>query len=103
QEVLDYNVCDHKESYEEVGSQAISYTAGVPVVDAAMLIADGEWDVRQMVNVEEVDPRPFIELMNRMGLVTRVRDVQGDRVLNPYQESPETAQTQTQFVGEPAN
>jgi saccharopine dehydrogenase-like NADP-dependent oxidoreductase len=88
-EVLVYNLCDHKESYEEVGSQAISYTAGVPVVAAAMLIADGVWDVAQMVNVEELDPRPFIELMNRIGLVTRVRDEQGDRVLDPYREAPQ--------------
>lgn len=90
QEVLIYNLCDHEESYEEVGSQAISYTAGVPVVAAAMLIADGTWDVRQMVNVEELDPQPFIELMNRMGLVTRVRDAQGDRVLHPQRESAVT-------------
>src|SRR3546814_14219333 len=62
QEVLIYNICDHKESYEEVGSQAISYTAGVPVVAAAMLIADGAWDVGHMANVEELDPKPFIEL-----------------------------------------
>lgn len=90
-EVLVYNVCDHKESYEEVGSQAISYTAGVPVVAAAMLIADGVWDAGRMANVEELDPRPFIELMNRIGLVTRVSDAQGDRVLDPYQEAPVTA------------
>jgi len=86
-EVLIYNVCDHEESFEEVGSQAISYTAGVPVVAAAMLIADGIWDVGQMVNVEELDPAPFIELMNRMGLVTRIRDAMGDRILRPHRES----------------
>src|SRR5690606_3276227 len=86
--VLDYNICDHEESFKEVGSQAISYTAGVPVVAAAMLIADGVWDVKQMANVEELDPKPFIELMNRIGLVTRVRDAQGDRVLDPHAEAP---------------
>ncbi|NYT86740.1 saccharopine dehydrogenase family protein [Pollutimonas harenae] len=87
QEVLIYNICDHKESFQEVGSQAISYTAGVPVVAAAMLIADGVWDVGHMANVEELDPKPFIDLMNRMGLVTRVRDAQGDRILHPQRES----------------
>src|SRR5690606_28401296 len=86
--VLVYNICDHAEAYKEVGSQAISYTAGVPAVAAAMLIADGVWDVSQMVNVEELDPKPFIELMNRIGLVTRVRDEQGDRVLDPHAEVP---------------
>ncbi len=83
-EVLIYNVCNHKECYEEVGSQGISYTAGVPAVAAAMLIANGVWDVCGMVNVEELDPRPFIELMNRMGLETRVRDEHCDRALDPY-------------------
>ncbi len=86
-QVLIYNVCDHKECFEEVGSQAISYTAGVPVVAAAMLIADGAWDIGQMANVEELDPVPFINLMNRMGLVTRIQDAQGDRVLHPLKES----------------
>lgn len=85
-EVLIYNLCDHEEAYEEVGSQAISYTAGVPAVVAAMLIADGTWDTGHMVNVEELDPAPFIALMNRKGLVTRIRDVRGDRVLQPEQE-----------------
>lgn len=86
QEVLIYNTCDHEECFEEVGSQAISYTAGVPAVAAAMLIANGVWDIGEMVNVEELDPVPFIDLMNRMGLVTRIQDAQGDRVLHPQQE-----------------
>ena len=88
-EVFVYNISDHAEAYKEVGSQAISYTAGVPAVAAAMLIADGVWDVSQMVNVEELDPKPFIELMNRIGLVTRVRDERGDRVLDPHAEVPD--------------
>jgi len=100
-EVLIYNVCDHEESYKEVGSQAISYTAGVPAVAAAMLIADGVWDVGQMANVEELDPRPFIELMNRIGLVTRVRDARGDRVLDPYVEHPAAAGAQERAVKVP--
>ncbi|CAM5206061.1 saccharopine dehydrogenase family protein [Oligella ureolytica] len=39
-----------------------------------------------MVNVEEQDPAPFIELMNNMGLVTRIKDEHGDRVLDPVRE-----------------
>lgn len=81
-EVLIYNSCDHGESFAEVGSQAISYTAGVPAVAAALLIANGIWDLGQMANVEELDPVPFIALMNRMGLETRIRDAQGDRLLD---------------------
>jgi len=71
-EVFIYNVCDHKDCYNEVESQAISYTAGVPPVVAAILIAKGDWDVKTMVNVEELNPDPFIELLNGMGLPTEV-------------------------------
>jgi len=80
-EVFIYNVADHREAYEEVGSQGISYTAGVPPVAAAMLIAEGTRDVRRMVNVEELDPRPFLAILNRIGLQTFIRDSGGDRPL----------------------
>jgi len=80
-EVLVYNVADHREAYDEVGSQGISYTAGVPPVAAAMLIAQGVWDVGQMRNVEDLDPVPFLDLLNRIGLPTRIRDAAGDRAL----------------------
>lgn len=71
-EIFVYNVCDHKECYNEVESQAISYTAGVPPVAAAMLIASGEWDVKKMANVEELNPDPFIKILDRIGLPTEV-------------------------------
>jgi saccharopine dehydrogenase-like NADP-dependent oxidoreductase len=70
--VFIYNSCDHAECYKEVESQAICYTAGVPPVAAAILVAQGEWDVKTMVNVEELNPDPFIELLNKMGLPTVV-------------------------------
>ena len=80
-EVFIYNISDHKEAYESMGSQGISYTAGVPPVAAAMLIATGEWDAGKMVNVEELDPKPFINLLNGIGLPTRIQDADGDRLL----------------------
>ena len=80
-EVFIYNVADHKEAFEEVGSQGISYTAGVPAVAAAMLIATGEWDVKKMANVEELPAQPFLGLLNRIGLPTRIKDENGDRAL----------------------
>ncbi len=80
-EVLIYNVADHKEAYLEVGAQGISYTAGVPPVAAAILIAQGAWDVGAMANVEELDPAPFVNLLNRIGLPSRIRDADGDREL----------------------
>ncbi|NBO20988.1 MAG: saccharopine dehydrogenase family protein [Rhodobacteraceae bacterium] len=81
-EVLIYNVADHAEAFAEVGSQGISYTAGVPPVAAALLIADGTWDVGHMANVEDLDPRPFINLLNGMGLPSRIKDENGDRALS---------------------
>jgi saccharopine dehydrogenase-like NADP-dependent oxidoreductase len=82
-ELLVYNICDHEESYAETNSQAISYTAGVPAVAAAMLIAKGDWDCHRMANVEELPPVPFIDLLDRMGLTTRIRDADGDRPFAP--------------------
>ncbi len=73
-EVFIYNTCDHEEAYREIGSQAISYTTAVPAVTAALLIADGTWKVRKLVNVEELDPDPFMELMPKIGLNWAIRD-----------------------------
>lgn len=72
-----YNICDHQQCYEEVGAQAISYTAGVPPVAAALLVADGRWDVQEMKNVEELDPDPFLELLDKIGLSTQLRYIKG--------------------------
>jgi saccharopine dehydrogenase-like NADP-dependent oxidoreductase len=80
-ELLIYNVADHKDAYNEVGSQGISYTAGVPPVAAALLLANGIWDIGAMANVEDLDPKPFINLLNEMGLPSRIKDAQGDRAL----------------------
>jgi saccharopine dehydrogenase-like NADP-dependent oxidoreductase len=78
-EMLIYNICDHEETFAETGSQAISYTAGVPAVAAAMLIARGDWDCHHMANIEELPPEPFLGLLETMGLPTRLRDASGDR------------------------
>lgn len=81
-EVFIYNVADHKDAYTEVGAQGISYTAGVPPVAAAILVASGEWDVAKMANVEDLDPRPFLNFLNHMGLPSRIKDASGDRPLS---------------------
>ena len=76
-EVFVYNVADHKEAYEEVGSQGISYTAGVPAVAAALMVAEGPWDVKTMANVEELPARPFLERLGQIGLPSFVIDADG--------------------------
>ncbi len=63
-----YNVCDHQECYREVGSQAISYTTGVPAMIGAMLVMNGTWQKPGVYNVEEFDPDPFMDALNKWGL-----------------------------------
>jgi saccharopine dehydrogenase-like NADP-dependent oxidoreductase len=75
-ELFIYQVSDHAEAYREVESQGISYTAGVPPVAAAVLVARGAWDTATMVNVEELDPDPFIELLDGMGLPTEYLEIE---------------------------
>lgn len=77
-EVFIYQVSDHKKAYQELGSQGISYTAGVPPVAAALLIANGTWDTKTMVNVEELDPEPFIAILDKIGLPTDIKEVRPD-------------------------
>lgn len=72
-EIFIYNLCDHEEAYRDVESQAIAYTAGVPPVAAAALVAQGVWDVKTMANVEELDPVPFLKSLEQMGLPTAIR------------------------------
>jgi len=74
-ELFIYQISDHEAAFDEVESQGISYTAGVPPVAAAILIARGDWDVRTMVNVEELDPEPFMALLDEMGLPTDYLDL----------------------------
>lgn len=63
-----YNVCDHEECYKEVGSQAISYTTGVPAMIGAMMVLQGKWKKPGVYNVEEFNPDPFMDELNKCGL-----------------------------------
>lgn len=63
-----YNICDHQECYREVGSQAISYTTGVPAMIGAMLVMNGTWQKPGVYNMEEFDPDPFMDALNKWGL-----------------------------------
>ncbi|MCL2350086.1 MAG: saccharopine dehydrogenase family protein [Defluviitaleaceae bacterium] len=66
-----YNICDHQECYKEVGSQAISYTTGVPAMIGAMMMVQGKWKAAGVFNVEEFDPDPFMDELNKWGLPWR--------------------------------
>jgi saccharopine dehydrogenase (NAD+, L-lysine-forming) len=63
-----YNVCDHQACYREVGSQAVSYTTGVPAMIGAMMVMTGKWKKPGVYNIEEFDPDPFMDALNQWGL-----------------------------------
>ena len=63
-----YNTCDHQECYKEVKSQAISYTTGVPAMIGAMMVATGTWSGSGVFNMEQFDPDPFMDALNKYGL-----------------------------------
>jgi saccharopine dehydrogenase (NAD+, L-lysine-forming) len=71
--VFIYNVCDHVESYEEVGSQAISYTTGVPAVVGATMLLTGKWQGHGVFNLEQLDPEPFLKELAVRGLPWHVQ------------------------------
>lgn len=66
--VFIYNVCDHQDCYREVKSQAISYTTGVPAMIGAMMMLTDTWRTTGVHNMEEFDPDPFMDKLNRHGL-----------------------------------
>ncbi|MCI1881580.1 MAG: saccharopine dehydrogenase family protein [Sporolactobacillus sp.] len=63
-----YNVSDHQACYREVGSQAVSYTTGVPAMIGAAMVLTGKWKKAGVYNIEQFDPDPFMEALNRFGL-----------------------------------
>lgn len=71
--VFIYNVCDHAECYREVGSQAISYTTGVPAVVGATMMLTGKWQGAGVFNMEQLDPEPFLKELSQRGLPWHVQ------------------------------
>jgi len=78
--VMIYNVCDHAECYREVKAQAVSYTTGVPAMIGAKMMATGKWRGEGVFNMEQFDPDPFMEDLNRYGLPWKTIEMEtGDR------------------------
>ena len=70
-----YNICIHEKCYEEVGSQAISYTTGVPAMVGAKMLLEGKWAGAGVFNMEQFDPDPFLEDMAKYGLPWVVKEI----------------------------
>jgi saccharopine dehydrogenase (NAD+, L-lysine-forming) len=69
-----YNICDHTKTYKEVGSQAISYTTGVPAMIGAKMMLSNTWKKAGVYNIEEFDPDPFMDDLNKFGLPWEIAD-----------------------------
>ena len=66
-----YNICNHEDCYDEVGSQAVSYTTGVPAMIGSLLVLQNKWFRPGVWNIEQFNPDPFMELLNQHGLPTK--------------------------------
>jgi len=63
-----YNICDHEACYKETGAQGVSYTTGVPAMIGAKMMLEGKWKKPGVWNMEQFDPDPFMDDLNRYGL-----------------------------------
>ena len=70
-----FNICDHGRCYQEVGSQAVSYTTGVPAMIGAALILKGVWRASGVFNMEELDPDPFMKMLSTHGLPWELKEL----------------------------
>ncbi|MFN3516158.1 MAG: saccharopine dehydrogenase C-terminal domain-containing protein [Novosphingobium sp.] len=72
-----YNICDHEDAYAETGNQAISYTTGVPAMIGAAMMLTGKWRGEGVFNMEQMDPDPFMDMLNTQGLPWQVKELPG--------------------------
>lgn len=73
-----YQITDHEKCYEEVMSQGVSYTTGVPAMIGAKLMLEGTWQAKGVFNMEEFDPDPFMNELNKQGLPWNVMELDAD-------------------------
>lgn len=72
-----YNICDHEDAYAETGNQAVSYTTGVPAMIGAAMVLTGKWAGEGVFNMEQLDPDPFMDMLNEHGLPWQIRELSG--------------------------
>jgi saccharopine dehydrogenase (NAD+, L-lysine forming) len=63
-----WNNCKHQDCWKEVQAQGVSYTTGVPAMLGAMMMITGEWMKPGVWNCEEMNPDPFMAMLNIHGL-----------------------------------
>ncbi len=72
-----YNICGHEDAFHETGNQAISYTTGVPAMIGAAMMVTGAWSGEGVFNIEQMDPDPFMDMLNTQGLPWKVKELAG--------------------------
>ncbi|MGB7410256.1 MAG: saccharopine dehydrogenase family protein [Sphingopyxis granuli] len=70
-----YNICDHEDAYAETGNQAVSYTTGVPAMIGTAMMVTGTWSGKGVFNMEQMDPDPFMDMLNSHGLPWQVKEL----------------------------
>ncbi|MCF6339177.1 MAG: saccharopine dehydrogenase family protein [Sulfurimonas sp.] len=70
-----YQVKDHEECYAETNSQGVSYSTGVPAMIGAKLMLEGKWSGKGVFNMEQLDPDPFMDEMNKQGLPWQTKEL----------------------------
>lgn len=70
-----YQICVHEDCYAEVGSQAISYTTGVPAMVGAKMMLENKWRGQGVFNMEQFDPDPFLEALSKYGLPWEITEL----------------------------
>jgi len=70
-----YQVSDHEKCFAEVQSQAVSYTTGVPAMIGAKLMLEGKWQAKGVYNMEEFEPDPFMDELNKQGLPWQIKEL----------------------------
>ena len=71
------NICSHEAAYEETGNQAVSYTTGVPAMIGSAMVVTGKWSGEGVFNMEQMDPDPFMDMLNSDGLPWTVEELSG--------------------------
>jgi saccharopine dehydrogenase (NAD+, L-lysine-forming) len=71
------NICSHEKAYEETGNQAVSYTTGVPAMIGSAMMVQGTWEGDGVFNMEQMDPDPFMDMLNDHGLPWQVKELDG--------------------------
>ena len=50
------------------GMQGVSYTTGVPAMCGALMLLTGKWTTKGVHTVEEFDPDPYLDALDKYGL-----------------------------------